>query len=338
MLWPGILIVEPSQAMLESSLVPDRLIQRRVDLSSATSYFDVENISVIDARGKDYGLHVTTVMGRNLDHEDAEDPITIWIQLTPVPAQGIEWLEFRGRTGSVARLVPALPGSVHVSDTTRVPAYAPGAGLGDLALEVIGHVLARPAIPEESLRRYCSTLLARVAQLQKAGVLNVERSLLRDVERLVSTIAEGESRENLPAAWRGMLDAADLVDGPRRHVDVDTVLPTLDKVTVQVVAVISEPSYWQVKMRVEPEWWHYGEGRHTKCPALSIHVADDAGGTYVSSFGGSARHDDHDDMTLRFRPRLDPKAHTVKFEFAGNTNAVTLIVDVGGRDEPLGAK
>ncbi len=92
MLWPGILIVEPSQAMLESSLVPDRLIQRRVDLSSATSYFDVENISVIDARGKDYGLHVTTVMGRNLDHEDAEDPITIWIQLTPVPAQGIEWL------------------------------------------------------------------------------------------------------------------------------------------------------------------------------------------------------------------------------------------------------
>lgn len=50
---------------------------------------------------------------------------------------------------------------------------------------------------------------------------------------------------------------------------------------------------------------------------VSVDVEDDCGGAYVSSFGDTTGHRDHEELTLQFLPRLDPLAHALTLTFQG---------------------
>ena len=132
---------------------------------------------------------------------------------------------------------------------------------------------------------------------------------------------------NEPAQFVGMLDAARRADGPRHHLDIGAALPPIDGVAVQLDSLISWPDSWRLYLRAMPGWWSYSEDGHRTWSPVSVHAEDDLGGTYVSTFGGSTRHGDHEELALRFLPRLDPLARALKLTCRGASEEVA--VDLG---------
>ncbi len=124
-----------------------------------------------------------------------------------------------------------------------------------------------------------------------------------------------------------MLDAARRADGPRHHLDIGAALPPIDGVAVQLDSLISWPDIWRLYLRAMRGWWSYSEARHRKWSPVSVHAEDDLGGTYVSSFDGSTSHRDHEELALRFLPRLDPLARALKLTCRGANEEVA--VDLG---------
>jgi hypothetical protein len=61
---------------------------------------------------------------------------------------------------------------------------------------------------------------------------------------------------------------------------------------------------------------------------LSVHAEDDRGGTYLGIFDGSTGHGGHEDLILRFRPRLDPLAHVLKLTIRGASEEVVVDLDL----------
>ncbi len=96
---------------------------------------------------------------------------------------------------------------------------------------------------------------------------------------------------------------------------------------VQLDSLISWPGNWRLYLRAMPGWWSYSEDGHRKWSAVSVHAEDDLGGTYVSTFGGSTRHRDHEELALRFLSRLDPLARALKLTCRGASEEVA--VDLG---------
>jgi hypothetical protein len=146
----------------------------------------------------------------------------------------------------------------------------------------------------------------------------------------------GSLAERLPLGQSGMPDAVQRADGPRHHLDISAALPPLDDTAVQLDSLVSEPESWHVYLRARPGWWIHSEDRHRKWAAVSVDVEDDLGGRYRSMFGGSTGHDDYEEVTLRFLPRLDPLAHTLKLTFSGKREQITveLRLIITARSEP----
>ena len=57
---------------------------------------------------------------------------------------------------------------------------------------------------------------------------------------------------------------------------------------------------------------------------MLAHAEDDLGGLYLSQFGGSTGHGDHEELTLRFLPRLNPLARTLTLTFTHAAEQVTI--------------
>ena len=57
---------------------------------------------------------------------------------------------------------------------------------------------------------------------------------------------------------------------------------------------------------------------------MSVHAEDDLGGMYLSQFGGSVGDVEHEELTLRFLPRLNPLARALTLRFSGSGEQVTL--------------
>ena len=93
---------------------------------------------------------------------------------------------------------------------------------------------------------------------------------------------------------------------------------------VRVDSLISEPGTWRVYLRAEPGWWSYSADGHRKWPVVSVVAEDDLGGMYLSQFDGSHSHGDHEELTLRFLPRLNPLARALTLTFSGAGEQVTL--------------
>ena len=125
-----------------------------------------------------------------------------------------------------------------------------------------------------------------------------------------------------------MIEAADRSDGTSRHLDLFVALPQVDDTVVRADSLISEPGTWRVHLRAEPGWWSYSSDRNRKWPVLSVAAEDDLGGMYLSQFDGSRSRGGHEELTLRFLPRLNPLARALTLTFSRATEQVTLEIQL----------
>ena len=129
-----------------------------------------------------------------------------------------------------------------------------------------------------------------------------------------------------PASQPGPPAPSPRRDGFRGHLDVGALLPSLDGVTVRADSLFSCPGHWRLYLRASPGWWAYAEDRSFKWSPVSVTADDDRGGCYLSSFGGSTRPGDHEELVLQFLPGLDPLARRLTLTFRGTRTAVPLTV------------
>jgi hypothetical protein len=132
----------------------------------------------------------------------------------------------------------------------------------------------------------------------------------------------------LPPAGSGMLGAADLAGGPRLRLDVGAAVPALGGVVTRLDSLACGPGPWQLFLRAAPEWFRYAEDGQAKWAPVSVTAQDDRGGGYVASFGGSSRQGGHDEVTLTFRPRLDPLARRLTLTLRGDAAEAAVVVDL----------
>ena len=193
-------------------------------------------------------------------------------------------------------------------------------------------------VAEDLLRQQCAAALARTAQIQRSGELDPASELPDQLRQLCAVLTEHRPAGRLPGSWSGMLDAARQADGPRHHLDIGAALPPIDGVTVQLDSLISWPDSWRLYLRATPSWWRHSQDGSRKWFPVTVHAEDDRGGTYLSAFGGSTMdagreepgHEEkvrHEELALRFLPRLDPLAHALTLTFRGANEEI--LVDLG---------
>jgi hypothetical protein len=104
----------------------------------------------------------------------------------------------------------------------------------------------------------------------------------------------------------------------------DVALPGIDGTVLRADSLISEPETWRVYLRAEPGWWSHRPGLQRTGPAMSVAAEDDLGGMYVSQHYGGSGRGDHEELTMRFHPRLNPLARSLMLTFSHAGEQVTL--------------
>ena len=336
-LFPELLVAGPGHAVLDASLVlpapgtpPPPAAPRQRPLTQKERLARIErltrqiavfgDVTVTDNRGTAYALEVGA-MESDGGQPDAEPrPIGVRFRLEPPPAREADWVELRGHDGPAARLVPSPRPAVYVSQVTPVSAAAND--LEDLARRLIGTRLAESSV---GLRER-SIALARAAAIRESGELDATSELPDQLARLCASLAGERPADDLPPAWSGMLSAANRSDGPACHLDIAAALPPLYGVAIQLDSLVSRPGGWKLYLRARPGWFICSEDGMQKWAPASVNAEDDLGGGYVSSFGGSTGHSGHEELALRFLPRLNPLARrlTLRFRAAGEQVAVAF--------------
>ena len=332
-LYPGGLVASAGHAFLDASLMPTRQTQERLALppppiSSSARAARGEAIrdlmgaitaavALTDDQATTYALHAGFE-----DHSQESGLVALRLGVDPVPARERGWLELRGQDGSAARLVPSAHAYTRVSRLLPAQNGAEAWVLSQQALGLIG--LQLTGAGQDEVERQCSAALARAAEMQQATGPGVAGELPGQLARLCAVLTGHGPADGLPRGWSGMIDAADRSDGASRHLDLFAALPRVDDTVVQVDSLVSEPGTWRVYLRVEPGWWSYSADRNRKWPVLAVAAEDDLGGLYVSQFDGSSGCGDHEKLTLRFLPRLNPLARALTLTFSRATEQVTL--------------
>jgi hypothetical protein len=293
-----------------------------------------EDVTVVDDRGARYALRVEAMSGVHGLSGESAGPMSVRVGLDPVPGRGVGWLELRGRDGAATRLLPSARPAARVGQLTPAVLSPAERELSEHALDLIALRLGDDAeILEDAVRRRCSAALARTAQIQQSGELDPASELPDHLMQLCAMLTGHRPDGRLPSSWSGMLDAAQRADGPRHHLDIGAALPPIDGVAVQVDSMISWPGSWRLYLRATPGWWNYSEDRHRKWNPVSVHAEDDRGGTYVNNFDGSTGHRDHEELALRFLPRLDPLAHALTLTLRGASEQVVVDLGLGSAAE-----
>ena len=344
---PGLLVAGPGRAALDASLVPTAAPappahaaprRRLMSLMERASAFvrrpgmklpECDDVTVTDDRGTAYDLRVETMAGYPVQPGPQPEPFDMLFRLEPVPPRETAWIELRGQDGSATRLVPSprASASVHVGDVTAVSAAE--MELADLARWLIELKLVGGS---EGLLTNCANALARAAEIQESGELDAASELPDQLARLYAALAGERPTDDLPAAWSGMLSAANRSDGPACHLNIAAALPPLYGVAIQLDSLVSQPGGWKLYLRARPGWFIYSEDRMQKWDPASVNAEDDLGGGYVSSFGGSTGHADHEELALRFLPRLNPLARRLTLRFRAAGQQVTVAVDLPSHD------
>jgi hypothetical protein len=113
-------------------------------------------------------------------------------------------------------------------------------------------------------------------------------------------------------------------DGPSLVFDLAADLPPVDGALLRLDTVVSAQEEWFLHLRARPGWWVYSADGRTKRTVVSATAEDDLGTRYLGAFGGSANHDSYEEAAVRFQPRLDPLARSVRFTFRGTAEQVTV--------------
>jgi hypothetical protein len=173
------------------------------------------------------------------------------------------------------------------------------------------------------LKRRCRDLLAQTATLRECGLADGASPLPGQFTRLCTALIRQRPPGGLPGGWHSVLNAADRADGPRLHVDLDTVLPPVDGTAVRLNTLASWPGSWDLYLQAAPGWWTYStDGRH-KRDAMTVFAEDDLGGLYLSNFGGGRGRPGYEEVKLTLRPRLAPGASLLTLTIASETQQVT---------------
>lgn len=323
-LYPGGLVAGAGHAFMHASLTPTGQTRERLargeairDLAGAI----IAAVVLTDDQATTYVLHVEDLQ-HDPDLSQERGPVSLRLVVDPVPARERGWLELRGHDGSAARLVPSAHAYTRVSRLSPAPDSPAAWVLSQQALRLIG--LQLTGAGQDEVERQCSAALARATEIQQAGGPGVAGELPGQLTRLCAVLTRHGPADGLPRGWSGMFDAADRSDGASRHLDLFVALPQVDGTVVRVDSLISEPGTWRVYLRAEPGWWSYSADRHRKWPVLSVAAEDDLGGMYLSQFDGSRGRGDHEELTLRFLPRLNPLARALTLTFSRANEQVTL--------------
>jgi hypothetical protein len=345
MLHPAVLVAGPGHAALDASLMPSGGTQHRPaappveksareawavaagDAMNALAEAIIGAVSLTDDQGTTYALRVEAMSGSPVQGQE-RGRVSLRLGVDPVPARERGWLELRGQDGSAARLLPSARPEARVSRPAPVPLPVPvpdspaGRELSEQALMLIGLQLSGAG--QDVVERYCSAALARAAEIQQSSGPGAAGDLPGQLARLCALLTGHGPADGLPRGWSGMINAAKRTDGAQQHLDISAALPPVDDVVVRIDSFVSDPGSWSVYLRAEPGWWIYSADRNRKRAVMSVRAEDDLGGMYLSQFGGSAGHGDHEELTLMFLPRLNPLARALTLTFSGTGDQVTL--------------
>jgi hypothetical protein len=315
---PSVLLVGPYEAVMNGSLVPRS--------EGVLADPDVEPVFADLAITDDRGLcYVTAVEGAWVPPEVPgwlHGSKSLSLGLEPVPARGCCWLELRNQGGSAIRLTPSACPAVRVGELVPSPGSPAERELSQLALLVIE--LGLEGIGAAGRTPRCSAILARTAQIRQSGELEAASKLLEFIAGRCDPITGRHPAGGLPPGWSSMLDGAQQADGLRRHLDIPATLPSVNGTAVQLGTLVSEPGSWHIYLRARPGWWTFSQDHRRKWEAVSAHAEDDLGGMYLSSFDGSTGRAGYQELALRFRPRIDPRARARKLTFSGASEEVTV--------------
>jgi hypothetical protein len=279
-----------------------------------------DDVVVSDDQGVRYRLRVAAMQAGQ-----GREPAWLRLELDPVPRDACGWLELAGGDGTRTRLLPSARAAVRVGRVAPPAQSRAEWELGQLAVSLMG--LRLSGADEDGVKRRCSSVLARLARLRGDGGLEAGGQLPGQVAALCAHLAGQRATTGLPAAWSGVLEAAGRTDGTRLHLDTATAVPRIGESTVCLDSLVCAPDSWCSYLRAAPGWFIHSADQHYKRAAMEVHAEDDLGGMYLSSFGASTTHRDHEEVTIRFLPRLDPRARAVKLVFTGAAGE-TVAVEV----------
>ena len=334
-LFPGGLVAGPGRAVLDASVMPsdetlhlpvrppgDKSAQRarRVATGNALSALQAAltgSVGLTDDQGMTYALRAAGTI--SIGPEGGL--VSLHLEVDPVPARERLWLELRGQEGSVARLLPSARPHARVGRLTPVTDSPAVRELSNLALMLIS---LRLTAQDDDVEQQCSQALARAAEIQRSGELGAAGDLPGQLAQLCAFLTGQGPADGLPREWSSMINATNSTDGPQQHLDIAAGLPDVDGIWVRVDSLVSEPEIWKLYLRTGRGWWTYSTDRNRRWAAMTVHAEDDLGGIYLSQFDGSSSHGDHEELTLRLLPRLNPLARTLTLTFRRAAEQVTI--------------
>lgn len=325
---PDLLTVDSGQAVLHAAgvfyaNVPSRRLLRR---SRPEQWPKFDDLTVTDDKGATYTLRFES--GSLHPAQPGEVPwrSVVSFSVDPEPPVDTSWIELRSQNGSATRLVPSPRATVNVSDVSAVSAdVAVQHRLEELAYWLLG---LRRSSPFHDLSRERAEALARSAEIQRSGEPGSAAELPGQLARLCDCLTDQPLPDDLPARWHRFLDAADQADGPLHHLDITATLPRLDGLAVRLDHLVSGAESWRLYLSAKPTWWGGSEDGHRRWPLATVRADDDQGGRYLSSFGGSFGHRDHEEFALEFMPRIDPLARNLKLTFDAPAAEVAADLDL----------
>ena len=333
---PGWLLVSSQKAVADGWWRPSGEQHRTLPVPLLT------DVAAVDDRGGTYILQPTG-MSSGTDHPDREAwPQTLEVQLDPPPARGTGWIEFRGRDGTTARLLPSPRSAARVSPLTPVAASQAERELLRHAQSLLAWTQSSSADAEmmaPRVRRSRAEILRQAASMLQSGELDPASPVPGQIAALCDALLDRRVTGGLPAGWAGMLTAAGRRDGRVLHLDLGVTLPTVQGMTLRLDTLISAADSWRLCWQATPGWYVYGEpgedGRREAREVFSVSAEDDRGGAYISAQrlnrpisrrGRETR--DHDEHCLSFRPRLDPLAGTVRLTFRGTDQEAQVTISL----------
>jgi hypothetical protein len=330
-LFPGGLVAGLGHATLDASVMPsdetlrlpapppgDKSAQRARRSATGNALMDLQaaligSVSLTDDRGMTYALRAGMI-----SVGPAGGLVSLHLEVDPVPARERSWLELRGQEGSAARLLPSAHPHTRVGRLAPVTESPAARELSNLALMLIA------GAAQDDVEQQCSEALARAAEIQRSAEPGAAGDLPGQLAKLCAFLTGQGPADGLPLEWSSMINAASGTDGARQHLDIAAALPEVDGIRVRVDSLVSEPETWKLYLRTEPGWWTYSADRNRKWAAMTVHAEDDLGGRYLSQFGGSSSRDGHEELALRFLPRLNPLARTLALTFRRAAEQVTV--------------
>lgn len=208
-------------------------------------------------------------MSANSDHSHREAwPQALRVRLDPVPARETGWIEFRGRDGTTARLLPSARRAARVGWPVPVAA-APA------ERELLRHTQtllfwSQSSLDAETLgplvRRSRSEILERAASLRQLGELDPASEVPGQIAALCDALLEQHVSDGIPVGWAAMLAAAGCRDGPVWALDLAADLPPIEEVTLRLDTLASGADCWRLYLQAEPRRRVHQPARRQQVP------------------------------------------------------------------------